>query len=77
MKEKMEKTIDGINSINSDLYDDMYVNELEKRLETDPLLANGLLNLLSTGGMDPGNIDFLCDGCHTESVYVVCKGGTY
>lgn len=79
MNKKLKNTIDGIDSINSKLYDDLYVNQLEKRLETDPLLVNGLLDLLSTNGMDPGNIDLLCDGCHAESTYtvVVCKGGTY
>lgn len=49
MKEKNVKTcFDGIDSISNDLCDEMFVNELEKRLETDPLIPNGLLDLVST-----------------------------
>lgn len=58
MKKQDEKIIDGIESVNNELYDDMYVNELENRLETDPLLSGGLLDLISSGNAAPGDIDF-------------------
>lgn len=77
MKNEFKKAVNGIDSINNELYDDMSVNELEKRLETDPLLANGLLNLVSHNSMNPVDMDLLCDGCHADQQYVICKGGTY
>lgn len=42
----------------------MFVYELEDRLETDPLLANGLLNLVTT--MDPSSVqaNLLCTMCN-------------
>ncbi len=67
MKNDLKKTIDGIDSINNELYDEMYVAELEKRLETDPLLVNGLLSLFSQNSMTDQDLD----------PYIVCKGGTY
>ncbi len=76
MKKQDEKIIDGIESVNNELYDDMYVNELENRLETDPLLSGGLLDLISSGNAAPGDIDFLCE-CNTGGGYTVCKYGTY
>jgi hypothetical protein len=39
--EKNEEII----SLNTDLYDDFFVQELESRLETDPLTLGGLLEL--------------------------------
>ena len=55
----------------------MFVSELEKRLETDPLLTNGLLNLMTPDdNASFESIDFLCE-CNTSYGYVVCKGGTY
>ena len=32
-------------SLNDELYDDFYVQELEERLETDPLIAGGLIEM--------------------------------
>lgn len=77
MSRKENSVINGIESINNDLYDEMFVSELEKRLETDPLLTNGLLNLMTPdGNASFESIDFLCE-CNTSYGYVVCKGGTY
>lgn len=61
MKKKITKVVDGIESINNELFDEMFVNELETRLETDPLLTNGLLDLMSSqdGGVQP-----LCQNCN-------------
>ena len=76
-----KKDIQGIESMNKDLYDEMYVNELESRLETDPLLANGLLDLVSSANAAPEDIDLLCNN---ESMYLnnykyiffLCVNGT-
>lgn len=35
---------DELVSLNDKLYDEFYVQELEKRLETDPLVVGGLLD---------------------------------
>lgn len=77
MKKNVERKIDGIDSISKELCDDIYVNELEKRLETDPLLTNGLLDLVTTNDVGLNGINLLCNECHSEPVYVICKGGTY
>ena len=36
---------DELVSLNDKLYDEFYVQELEERLETDPLIVGGLLDL--------------------------------
>lgn len=78
MEKKLpQKVINGIESINDELYDELFVNELEKRLETDPLLTNGLLDLISTDSMNPQTMSFLCEGCYSSNEYTVCKYGTY
>lgn len=66
-----KKNVNGIESINKDLYDEMYVNELETRLETDPLLANGLLDLVSSVNASPEDIDLLCIACKMESTFTI------
>ena len=65
-----KKDIQGIESMNKDLYDEMYVNELESRLETDPLLATGLLDLVSSANAAPEDIDLLCIACKVESRFL-------
>lgn len=50
---KKEKSLEMV-SLNSEL-PQLYVEELEKRLETDPLLIGGLL--------DASSSDALMDGC--------------
>ena len=78
MKEKNVKTcFDAIDSISNDLCDEMFVNELEKRLETDPLIPNGLLDLVSTDNLNSQLSSFVCEECHSSSTYTVCKYGTY
>ena len=76
MKTK-DKRVDGIISINKDLFDELFLTELEKRLETDPMLTDGLVDLLSTNVFEPGDINLLCEGCHSTSTYTICKYGTY
>jgi hypothetical protein len=41
------KKNEEIISLNTDLYDDFFVQELEVRLETDPLMLGGLMELFS------------------------------
>lgn len=66
----LRKENDGIVSVNNELYDDVFVNELESRLETDPLMANGLLNLVSTVDATSDDVDLLCWFCDSESDFL-------
>lgn len=66
MKTNLKTSIDGIESVNDALCDEMFVNELENRLETDPLLTNGLLNLVATQDAD-ADADLLCFMCNSAS----------
>ncbi|WP_302591070.1 hypothetical protein [uncultured Muribaculum sp.] len=43
----MKKLDERILSINDDLFDELYLQELENRLETDPLLPGGLIELVN------------------------------
>lgn len=64
----IEKNESGIlMSINNELYNEMYVQELETRLETDPLLTNGLLDFVSNTGDVSSQSDW-CLFCNVESV---------
>ena len=45
---------DELVSLNDKLYDEFYVHELEERLETDPLIVGGLLDLF-TDSTDSAN----------------------
>ncbi|MDR1227227.1 MAG: hypothetical protein LBK47_10090 [Prevotellaceae bacterium] len=49
-------------SLNEQLYDEFFVQELESRLETDPLMVGGLLDSL-TSDSD------LVAGCFCDPVY--------
>lgn len=40
-----------LNSLNENLYDEFYVQRLEKRLETDPLLLNGFFGSVDDQAM--------------------------
>lgn len=62
---KNQNVVDGINSANDELYDELFVNELETRLETDPLLTNGLLDLITTTNATPE--EDWCIFCNVES----------
>jgi hypothetical protein len=53
------KKNEEIISLNTELYDDFFVQELEVRLETDPLMLGGLMELLESCA--------LCNG------YSVCE----
>ena len=48
--------------MNDELCDELFVNELETRLETDPLLTNGLLDLVTTANaMSEGDWCLVCN----------------
>jgi hypothetical protein len=49
-------------SLNENLYDDFFINELEKRLETDPLMGGGVLELFG-GGIEAQAECFTCTLC--------------
>lgn len=67
MKQKKENAADILISVNKNLCDDMYVQELEKRLETDPLMTNGLLNFVTdTSDLVRSEGDW-CLFCNIES----------
>lgn len=38
----MRKENEEMTSLNNELFDEMYIEKLEKRLETDPFLLNGV-----------------------------------
>lgn len=59
METKEKKNVE-IESVNDKLYDDLFVQELEERLETDPLAANGLFNFfnLSSNANSASNLDW-------------------
>lgn len=40
-------------SLNENLFDEMFLQELETRLETDPLLPNGLVDLMDDSSVNP------------------------
>ena len=47
---KNNKMEDGLVSMTETLCDSLYVKELESRLETDPLVAGGLLQFMGDNG---------------------------
>lgn len=49
--------------MNDEIYDSMFLEELEERLETDPLLPGGLVNLIG------GDVEIMND--------CPCEGGIY
>lgn len=65
MKDLKKNTVLGIEPVNEDLCDEMFVQELEKRLETDPLMANGLLDLITTIDASSEDTDLLCLNCNS------------
>lgn len=50
-------------SANESLYDDLFIQKLETRLETDPLGVGGLVDLM---GGDASNIAMASNGCEGE-----------
>lgn len=58
----MKTENEEMNSLNNDLFDDLYLEKLEERLETDPFMLNGLWNeapdMQSTGCF----CDPICEG---------------
>ena len=67
MDEKHELKKEEIIPLNNGLMSEMFLQELETRLETDPLVPNGLLNLMD-GATE------LMDGCICDngSIYAEC-----
>lgn len=47
-----KKESEELLSLNDTLCDELYVKELEERLETDPLLVGGLMNFVSGDGFE-------------------------
>lgn len=52
-------------SLNDELFNDFFVNELEKRLETDPLVGGGLAELFGPTfeGQDAACFSVSCSFC--------------
>lgn len=68
-----KKIEQGLVSLNSKLSDELYIKELEQRLETDPLAIGGLIDF---GQGDP--MPRICIGVHETggcaSEYESCVG---
>lgn len=60
----MKKT--EMTSVNEELYDEFFVNEVENRLETDPLAISGLFNLNNTSEDHPVPYCFGDTNCDSE-----------
>lgn len=60
-------------ALNDNLFNEMFLLELETRLETDPLLPSGLLELMNDSEINP-----MCE-CYDNSRFVecICYGSTY
>ncbi|MDR1181733.1 MAG: hypothetical protein LBL13_07125 [Bacteroidales bacterium] len=54
-----------LKSLNENLYDEFFVQELESRLETDPLAVGGLMDIFSSQFSLDGCVGIDCDlwGC--------------
>lgn len=55
-----------VKSLNKTILDDFSIEELEKRLETDPLLVGQLLNLASSSD-DMARAEGCCFMCHCKT----------
>jgi hypothetical protein len=59
-----------LKSLNEKLYDDFFVQELDSRLETDPLMIGGLVDLFDSHDLlQPVSCDVYCGekaGCYPE-----------
>ncbi len=60
---------DELVSLNDKLYDEFYLQELEERLETDPLLIGGLLDLFSDTQGDM-SIERCVNQCNEQSICI-------
>ena len=49
MKKKLNA---DLASVNENLYDDLFIQKLETRLETDPLGVGGLVDIIDSGNID-------------------------
>jgi hypothetical protein len=63
-----------LKSLNEKLYDDFFVQELDSRLETDPLMTGGLFDLFES--QDSAQLD-LCIGYCSENNGCVTRCGVY
>jgi hypothetical protein len=54
-----------LKSLNEKLYDDFFVQELDSRLETDPLMMGGLVDLFDS--QDSSQLDFCLVYCEEKS----------
>ena len=68
----MEKKSTELVSLNSNLFDEMYLQKLEMRLETDPLVPNGLMDLMGNNLLG----ECTCDD-HSVFDSCTCDGGSH
>jgi hypothetical protein len=60
-----------LNSLNDKLYDEFFVQQLESRLETDPLMVGGLLDLFDSQSASSDVCVWYCESdgsCHEDCV---------
>ena len=58
-KQNLDKEDVKLLPVNNELYDELFIQQLEQRLETDPLAANGLLSFFDNG-MAGEDVSVLC-----------------
>lgn len=62
----VKKVNSDLASVNEGLYDELFIQKLENRLETDPLATGGLIDLINTE--DPSTMDWcLFNNCEGEN----------
>lgn len=49
-----------LKSMNDRIYDEFYIQQLESRLETDPLMAGGLLDFMSVNAQTSPGAEVYC-----------------
>lgn len=49
-----------LTSMNDRIYDEFYIQQLESRLETDPLMAGGLLDFMSVHAQASSDVEVYC-----------------
>ena len=58
---KKTKEENELLSVNEKLYDDLFIQHLEERLETDPLAANGLASMFDNSIDTQCILNFSCE----------------
>jgi len=65
MKKKQKNEKEELTSLNKTFLDDFSIEELEERLETDPLMIGQLLDIASSDGMQQA--EGCCFLCHCKT----------